>query len=176
MRIRRRFDSRAARIGKLKRHPGRHLPARFECPYCGTSRTELIDITSPQETGVYFSTDVDGDGLQELIDFVTCRCGAEFLWVPPGRDAPAGMPETYHVCRIKDVPNFKSWKLLATKEPLVVRTYKLRSRKGGTEYSWPHRLIRIPGNFKLILDGPYVTYHKDDGSIILKPFKTGRPS
>jgi hypothetical protein len=135
----------------------------------------LVDITSP-EAGVCFSTDVDGDGLRELVDFLTCRCGAEFIWVPPGRDAPAGMPETYDVCRVKDVSSFKSWKLLAIKEPLVVRTYKLRSDKGGTEYSWPHRIIRIPGNFKLILDGPYISYHKDDGSIILKPFKVSKPS
>ena len=64
----------------------------------------------------------------------------------------------------------KSWKLFAIKEPVVVRTYKLRSSEGGAQYSWSYRLIDIPGNFKLIVDSPHISY------ISYSQFKTSKPS
>lgn len=142
----------------------KYPPVKFECPYCNRPTLEMVDVTRAEREGYFRGRNGPTSSLQ-------CFCGAEFRWAPPGRDQPAGVAKECAVTPVKDAPAFEGWRLVAVKGPLVVRTYTLKTRRRGAEYAWPHKLIRIPANFKLIADGPYIAYHARDGSIILKPLR-----
>jgi len=150
----------------MKKLQVKYPPVRFSCAFCNDQRLELVDPESGQ--GPAFLADVDGDGRSESVDFLACRCGAEFHW---GRsERPDGLPME---CAVVPVPKLavKGWRLFCVKEPLLVKSYTLHRTKPPWERSWMQRIIRIPSGFKLIQDGAYFSYHARDGSIILKPAK-----
>jgi hypothetical protein len=145
----------------------KHGPIKFACVFCNDQRSQLVD---PESDGPLFLADVNGDGKSESIDFLLCRCGAEFHWARAGLERPSGVPEDYAALPVQGVV-FKGWRLFAVKEPLHVKTYTLTSNRPamGNARSWAQRIIRIPSSFKLIHDGAFISHHAQDGSIILKP-------
>ncbi len=153
----------------MKRLKVEYPPVRFTCVFCGCPRLELIDPASGKSGALCFSADVDGDRKPESVEFLTCRCGAEFYWSKSG-EGPDGVPEGYAALPISGV-TFNGWRLFAVKEPLLVKTYTQTTHRPaeGRARSWPQRIIRIPINFKFIQDGAYISHHTKDGSIILKP-------
>ncbi len=159
----------------MKRPKIRYSPVRFTCVFCACSRLELIDPASEKSGALCFSADIDGDRKPESVEFLTCRCGAEFHWSKSG-EGPSGVPEGYAVLPITGV-TFNGWRLFAVKEPLLVKTYTLTSNRPaeGRARSWAQRIIRIPSSFKFIQDGAYISHHTKDGLIILKPVEAKAP-
>jgi hypothetical protein len=147
----------------------KHRPIKFACVFCNYERLELVDPDSLELDAPVFLADVNGDGKIESMDFLVCRCGAEFHWMRSINERPEGVPNDYAILPVGVA--LKGWKLFAVKEPLLVKTYTLHRKRPPYERSWMQRIIRIPSNFKLIQDGAFFSYHAPDGSIVLKPAK-----